>query len=126
SLLIMVISLFMACSRKNNTFLNRNMRTLATEYNVLYNGEIAFDNAKKQLADQFTDNFWEILPIERIDIKEDNSIQIGEKKSGKFERAEEKATKAIQKHSMYIKGKEYNSKIDEAYILLGKSRYYDG
>lgn len=122
----MVISLFMACSRKNNTFLNRNMRTLATEYNVLYNGEIAFDNAKKQLADQFTDNFWEILPIERIDIKEDNSIQIGEKKSGKFERAEEKATKAIQKHSMYIKGKEYNSKIDEAYILLGKSRYYDG
>ena len=27
---------------------------------------------------------------------------------------------------MYINGKEYNPQIDEAYILLGKARYYDG
>src|SRR5690606_30741797 len=43
-----------------------------------------------------------------------------------FNRAEEKAAKAIQKNSMYIDGAEYNPQIDEAYMLLGKARYYDG
>jgi hypothetical protein len=38
--------------------------------------------------------------------------------------AETKATKAIQKHSMNIDGRERNQ-IDEAYLLLGKARYYD-
>lgn len=129
SLLILAVSLLTACSRKKNTFLNRNMRALATEYNVLFNGESAFEDAKKQLASQFTDNFWEILPIERIDVKEEEEASAnlkGKKNTGKFNRAEEKATKAIQKHSMYIQGREYNSQIDEAYLLLGKARYYDG
>ncbi|MCK5677254.1 MAG: tetratricopeptide repeat protein, partial [Flavobacteriaceae bacterium] len=41
-----------------------------------------------------------------------------------FEKAEEKAVKAVQKHSMVIDGFEKNKQIDEAYLLLGKSRYY--
>ncbi|PZR21292.1 MAG: gliding motility protein [Flavobacterium psychrophilum] len=45
--------------------------------------------------------------------------------TGNFKRAEEKATKAIQKHSMNIGGSEKNPQIDEAYLLLGKSRYYE-
>jgi hypothetical protein len=47
------------------------------------------------------------------------------KKSDDFELAETKATKAIQKHSMNIDGRERNFQIDEAYLLLGKARYYD-
>jgi tetratricopeptide (TPR) repeat protein len=51
---------------------------------------------------------------------------VGEKpKNADFDLAETKATKAIQKHSMNIGGREKNSQIDEAYLLLGKSRYYD-
>jgi hypothetical protein len=38
--------------------------------------------------------------------------------------AETKA-KTIQKHSMNIDGTEKNYQIDEAYLLLGKARYYD-
>ena len=41
-----------------------------------------------------------------------------------FEKAEEKAVKAIQKHSMNFEGFERNRKIDDAYLLLGKARYY--
>ena len=43
----------------------------------------------------------------------------------KFYKAEEKAVKAIQKHGMNIEGKENNPQIDEAYLLLGKARYFD-
>ena len=39
--------------------------------------------------------------------------------------AEEKATKAIQKHSMDIKDEERNPQTDEAFLLLGKARYFD-
>ncbi len=39
--------------------------------------------------------------------------------------AEEKATKAIQKHSMDIKEEERNPQTDEAFLLLGKARYFD-
>jgi len=42
-----------------------------------------------------------------------------------FSRAEEKAAKAIQKHSMNIDGREHNPQMDEAYLLLGKARYFD-
>src|SRR5690606_18756041 len=46
-------------------------------------------------------------------------------KNPNFDRAEEKATKAIQKHSMYIGGTERNPQMDEAHLLLGKARYYE-
>lgn len=126
SLFLLATLLLMACSRKKNTFLNRNIHTLATGYNVLYNGNLAYQDAKDQLAAGFDENYWEILPIERIEIDEVILDDMNPERSGNFNRAEEKATKAIQKHSMSIKGKEYNSKIDEAYLLLGKARYYDG
>lgn len=128
TLFILAVVLVAACSRKKNTFLNRNIQAVTTEYNTLYNGEMAFNDAKEQLAYGFRDNFWEILPIERIEIKEAATKAPGANKgnAGGFNRAEEKATKAIQKHSMYIDGKEHNPQIDEAYLLLGKARYYDG
>ena len=49
----------------------------------------------------------------------------GQTKNANFERAETKATKAIQKHSMNIGGSEKNPQMDEAYLMLGKARYYD-
>lgn len=126
TLFLLAIGLLAACSRKKNTFLNRNMIAVSTEFNVLYNGELAFNDAKNQLAAGYRDNFWEILPIERIHVEEAEAKAPGSNRSGDFNRAEEKAAKAVQKHSMYIDGKEYNPQIDEAYMLLGKARYYDG
>ncbi|MDC8005057.1 hypothetical protein POV27_13425 [Aureisphaera galaxeae] len=106
--------------------MSRNYHAVTAEYNALYNGGVAYDEGKLQLAQTFRDNFWEILPVERIEIKK-KITKPGEKPKteSKFTRAEEKAAKAIQKHSIYIDGKEYNPQIDEAYMLLGKARYYD-
>lgn len=124
-LLISIIS----CSAKKDTFLSRNSHIISTKFNVLYNGNIAFDEAKRQLDLTYEDNFWKRLPIEPLKIEEDiillpgQSQTVSNEKQG-FEKAEEKAVKAIQKHSMIIDGLEKNTQIDEAYFLLGKSRYY--
>lgn len=118
--------LFVAgCSTKKNTFFSRNIHALSTEYNVVYNGGEALKQGKDALIASYVDNYWEVLPVERMDIDEDVILPEQKTKNPHFEKAEEKATKAIQKHSMNIEGKEYNPQMDEAYLLLGKARYYD-
>lgn len=97
---------------------------MGTEYNILYNGNIALENGIERIDDPTLDNFWELLPIERMEITDEVFLP-GQSKNEDFTRAEEKAVKAVQKHGMNIKGKEYNPQIDEAYLLLGKARYYD-
>lgn len=113
-----------ACSTKNNTFLSRNSHALSTKYNILYNGQIGLDKGVEAIKFNSTDNFWKRLPVEKMQLNDDITAS-GKPKNADFELAETKATKAIQKHSMNIGGREQNSQIDEAYLLLGKARYYD-
>ncbi|RFN59144.1 type IX secretion system periplasmic lipoprotein PorW/SprE [Marixanthomonas ophiurae] len=125
TLFLLAVIVLAACSRKKNTFLSRNYHAVTAEYNALYNGNLAFEDGKEELATGYRDNYWEILPVERLDLDE-NSTLPGESKNPNFNRAEEKAAKAIQKHSVYVNNKEHNPQTDEAYMLLGKSRYFDG
>lgn len=114
-----------ACSVKKNTFISRNSHALSTKDNILYNGSLALDKGIFEVKSQHQDNFWEILPIERMQVKKENILPGDSPPNPNFERAETKATKAIQKHSMNIAGSEKNYQMDEAHLLLGKSRYYD-
>ncbi|WP_396602647.1 hypothetical protein [Algibacter sp. R77976] len=123
-LLLFLTFLALSCSRKKDKFINRNFHALTAEYNPLFNGYNALEQGKQSLNDAYFDNYWEILPIERMQIFEDIVLP-GQSKNENFSRAEEKAAKAIQKHSMNIDGKEKNPQMDEAYLLLGKARYFD-
>lgn len=113
-----------ACSTKRNTWLSRNSHALSTKDNILYNGGIALDKGVAEVKQQNVDNFWEILPVERMQVSE-QTMMPGQTKNASFEKAETKATKAIQKHSMNIGGSEKNPQMDEAYLMLGQARYYD-
>ena len=124
TIIAIVIIFFVACSTKKNTFVSRNMNALATRDNILFNGNIALNKGIADLKSQYKDNFWEILPVERMQISQEQA-QPGQKKNANFDRAETKATMAIQKHSMNIDGSEKNPQMDEAHLLLGKARYYD-
>ena len=122
---VIFISIFSSCSRKKDKFLNRNWHSLNTKYNVLYNGNLALKAGLKEIEESYKDNYWKILPVERLSISDEFSTE-REKQNPNFDRAEEKAVKAVQTHGMNIKGKEKNSQIDEAYILLGQTRYFSG
>ena len=101
-----------------------------TYYNTIYHGNIAVEKGINTVKREYPENYWTILPIERMQEKPktqdifDTETKKDEAKNPDFKRAEKKATKAIQKHSMFIEGEEYNYQIDEAFLLLGKSRYY--
>lgn len=121
--LISILSI-VGCSRKKDTFINRNWHAVTAEYNTLYNGNVALEQGKKQIEQGYNENFWDILPVERMQVSQEILLP-GSERNEFFRVSEDKATKAIQKHSMLIAGKENNPQIDEAYLLLGKSRYYD-
>ncbi|HNP31911.1 MAG TPA: gliding motility protein [Flavobacterium sp.] len=113
-----------ACSTKRNTWLSRNSHALSTKDNILFNGGKGLTKGIAEVKAQNVDNFWEILPVERMQISE-KGMMPGDTRNANFEKAETKATKAIQKHSMNIGGSEKNPQMDEAYLMLGQARYYD-
>jgi tetratricopeptide (TPR) repeat protein len=131
-----------ACSAKKDTVISRNYHALTSYFNILFNGEEAFEKGIEGINQGYKDDWFEQLPIEPI-VFDDRKITVpifennspgggfggnnkkeGAKEAGPFEKAEEKAVKAIQKHGMNIDGLERNSQIDDAYLLLGKARYY--
>ncbi|WP_317130852.1 type IX secretion system periplasmic lipoprotein PorW/SprE [Aquimarina intermedia] len=120
----MLLITALACSRKKDKFINRVWHDVTTKNNTLYNGRLAYDQGQEEIVKSYKDNFWEILPVERLTVSEDVRLP-NEVLNENFDRAEEKAVKAIQKHSMLIDGRERNPKIDEAFLLLGKARYHE-
>lgn len=129
-----------SCSTKKDSIVSRNFHALTTKYNILFNGKEAFNKGIEDINTNYKDNWFKRLPIEPIVFDEDKIIisnfdnnpgaGFGKSKTNNqkelttFEKAEEKAVKAIQKHGMNINGLERNRQIDDAYLLLGKSRYY--
>ena len=86
------------------------------DYNILFNGETLLDEGIASLKQNYTENYWEILPaIEGFDFSITNSSP-----TEFFKIPEEKAIKAIQKSN-----KKDVAVRDRAYLLLGKSRFYD-
>lgn len=144
TLKISIVFLFFAainsCSTKKDTVITRNYHALTTKYNILFNGKEAFKKGIEEINEEYKDDWFQVLPIEPIKFEEDkivtptfnNSPGTGfggsnnddEKELTTFDKAEDKAVKAIQKHGMNIDGIERNSQIDDAYLLLGKARYY--
>ena len=140
---------FIGCSVNNDALTSRFYHSNTSKYNILYNGNLLYDKAILELENNNKDVFWERLPLEKIKIKETESLEDRlltykekkrkllkeegeesekdtlEAKQTSFERAEDKAVKSIQKHSMNI-GYERNIEMDQAYLLLGKTRYYTG
>lgn len=119
-----VVTFLIACSTKKNTAMTRAYHSTTTKYNILYNGQLAYDEGIETLKTKYHDDFNNILTVERIQ-PEKNAVIVQQERDPNFERAEEKAVKAAHLHSIYISGKEHNPQMDEAYMLLGKSRYHD-
>jgi tetratricopeptide (TPR) repeat protein len=73
----------------------------------------------KEFESTAKDNYSLVLPVYYFGDKTSNS-KIGQN----ADIAIKKATKTIQKHSMFFNNKEYNRWIDDAYMLIGKSYFY--
>lgn len=126
SLALLVIILLAGCSRKKDKFLNKGFHSTTTKYNYLFNGNNLLNQGKNEINVSVLDNFWDVLPTEKSSLKQDTKFEKKENEnSNLFAQSEEKAVLVIQKHAMNIGGKEKNPQMDQAYFLLGESRYFD-
>jgi len=119
SLIVLTTVLLVSCSNSKNKPINRVYHNATAKYNVLFNGRNSLEKAEEIIVDNYKEDFKEILPISPFE-----TGMSAMKARSHLKKVDDKAAKAIQKHSMNIGGVEYNQNIDEAYLLLGKSRYY--
>ena len=116
--LVFLAVLVISCSSKKESFIS--LKPIKAKYNILFNGNLFLDEGVKKLEDLYTENYWEILPP----IMLNNVLELeSDYPTKNFTRSEEKAIKVIQKF-----GNDNNldsDYINEAYLLLGKARFYD-
>jgi tetratricopeptide (TPR) repeat protein len=109
---------------------------MSAHYNVYYNGNESFKEGVVAIQDANEDDYTQILPL-FPDSKESSK----EVATSQMDRAIEKGTKLIKKHSMrkkpkkrdadqsvkyqkFISQNEFNKWVDNAYLLIGKANFY--
>jgi len=116
----MAILLFAGgCSTKKNTWVRRTFHDITAHYNAYYNGQLALDEARETIAKDHKDNYSEILDV--FPLGTDASVK---SVSLKLERAHEKASIVIHKHSMVFNDDEKIKWVYYSYMMIGKSRFY--
>ncbi len=108
-----------SCSTKKNTFVRRTYHNLTAHYNAYWNGNESFKEGVRDLEKNAKDNYTLVLPVYKYGTSQDAQSIFPN-----MDRAIEKASKVIQKHSMYFGRKEYVKWIDDSYLLIGKSYFY--
>jgi tetratricopeptide (TPR) repeat protein len=116
---LLVILIFNSCSTKKNTFTRRVYHNLTAHYNTYWNGNESFKEGLRTLDENVKDNYAMVLPVYKY-----GNAQDAQSVTPNMDRAIEKSSKVIQRHSMYFSRKEWVKKIDDSYLLIGKSYLY--
>ena len=125
------------CSTKKNTWASRSYHYTKAKYNVMFNGRQAFEKGVKAVWAANKDNYGVVLPLDAISNHENASAAKSD-----MERTIEKCQKTIKTHSIvkkpkkkpsksrdpkyieFMKKEEYNSEVQEAWLLMGIAQFY--
>ena len=139
ALLALVVVAFSACSTQKNTAKSRWWRAFNARYNTYYNGKLAYIDASLEKENGNKDNFTEMIPLYTVGNKA--SRELGK---GNYDRAIEKAKKAIARNSIkkkpewtksrrktekdieWLSRREYNPFLWKAWMLMGRSQFHEG
>ena len=135
--LFLLVIIFTGCSTAKNTWFSRNMQALSTEYNVVFNANQSYEEGLNIIEKAHTDDYSKLIPLYPISVHSNASVA-----TPQMERTIEKVQKAIKIHSIrkkpkkdlerlkepkyaeFLKREEYNYRIDEGWILLGKAQFH--
>ena len=107
------------CATNKDAFPNKFHHAVNTRFNVFFNGSESFKEGLQAMSKVTNDNYTRILPVYVYPSKVEAQAQ-----SPKWDRAIEKCSKAVAKHTMFIKGVDKNIYMDEVYLLMGKAYFY--
>ena len=137
---VLCIVLLASCTSTKNTGGTRWYHSFNTRYNVYFNGNEAYKQAWKAQLEGYTENYSEMILMHPVSATPKDKAQSG----GPFDKAIEKAVKAIKTHSIqtkpapspnkqrdpryreFMSRKEYNPFLHNAWMLMAKSQFYNG
>jgi tetratricopeptide (TPR) repeat protein len=136
SLFILLVSIA-ACSTQKNTPITRFYHQLTSRYNILFNGSESYNKGLKKMEETSQDDYSEILPVFLY-----SDPEVAKAISSDMDRTIKKCSKLISLHSITVKPKvrnsknlstkereffnkrEFNSYVDDAYLLMGKAHFH--
>ena len=110
---------FFSCSTEKDSYINKKYHNTTAHYNVWWNGNESLKEAISELNEKVNDDYTKILPIYRLGNKQD-AISV----APKLDRAIEKGSKGVQKHSMTTHGKEQIEYVKRSYLLTAYAYFY--
>ncbi len=111
-LVLVLLTLVMACNPTRDRWLNRKWHTLTGHYNVYFNGEIKFIEVVEGYEKGVQNDFSKILPIH---ITPDEGAAKG--MTSAMDEVIKKASKSIQMHTV-------GRYTDDSYLLMAKAQFY--
>ena len=116
---VMALLLLSGCSTKKNTLTRRMYHNLTSHYNIYFNGEASIKDGEKQLRTAVKDDYTKVLRVYNY-----GTQQNGMAMNSTMDRALEKTSICVQKHSMNFGSRERVKWIDDAYLVMGKAHFY--
>ena len=136
---LFVIASFFSCSSHKNNATTRAYHAFTARFNTYYNGEQAYKQGIKAQSSGHKDNYLEQLPL--LIVSNKNTKKIG---GNNYDRAIEKAQKAIKNHSikkrpkkptgkkltekqkLFYSQKEFNPFLWKVWFLMANSQFQKG
>ena len=119
SLIVIILIGLGACSTKKNTWTRRVYHNITSKYNVYWNGNESLKEGVKTLQDNVEDDYLNVLRVFNYGKKSD-----AQRIYQSMDRAIQKGSIGVQRHSMKFGSKEYVRWIDDSYLMMGKAHFY--
>ena len=127
------------CSTQKNTWATRSFHQTKVKYNILYNGNLAYDDGLKAIRDANTDDYTRVLYLYPV-----SNHTAAEAASSQMDKTIDKCRKCIKLHSikakpkrdpkkandpkykLWLQSEEFNANMDLAWLRLGQAEFHKG
>ena len=136
---MLMAGLLSSCSTQKNTWATRSFHQTKVKYNILYNGNIAYEEGLKAIRDANEDDYSRVLHLYPV-----SNHKAAEASASQMDKTIEKCRKCIKLHSikskpkrdpkrandpkykLWLQSEEFNSQMYRAWLRLGEAEFHKG
>ena len=134
-----LVVLLSSCSTQKNTWSSRSYHQTKVKYNILYNGNTAYEEGLKAIRDANEDDYSHVLSLYPV-----SNHKAAEASASQMDKTIEKCRKCIKLHSikakpkrdpkkandpqykLWLQSEEFNKNMSMAWIRLGEAEFHKG
>ena len=136
---VLIAGMLGSCSTQKNTWATRSFHQTKVKYNILYNGNIAYEEGLKAIRDANEDDYSRVLSLYPV-----SNHKAAEASASQMDKTIEKCRKCIKLHSikskpkrdpkrardpkykLWLESEEFNAEMYRAWLRLGEAEFHKG